>query len=71
MSDPRETTLHALENARGDDLARARHAFRGLTPQRMGEQYGESGKTRAEIVAGYEAHEREIDAAIAWVRSRP
>ena len=46
-----------LGNAQ-DNLHRARAAFRGLSPQELSEQpYGESGRTRAQIVAGYEEEE--------------
>lgn len=48
-----EAVQGRLGNAQ-DNLHRARAAFRGLTVEQMGEQYGESGETRAEVVAGYE-----------------
>lgn len=54
---------------KGDDTYRARAAFRGYTAEQMKEQYGQSGKTRAQILAEYEAHDAKVDAAIAWVRS--
>jgi hypothetical protein len=69
-TDPKKTVLAALERARGDDLARARIAFRNRTPAQMQEQYGLSGKTCAQIVAEYEEHEAEINEAIAWVKAR-
>jgi len=65
---PKKTTLRYLEGARGDDLYRASAAFRGMTLYQMNEQYGESGKTRQQIIDGYEEREREIDAAIEWVK---
>jgi hypothetical protein len=49
---------------RSDDAIRARNAFRGLTPAQMTEEYGQSGKTRRQILEEYEAHERAVDAAI-------
>lgn len=38
-----------------DNLHRARSAFRGLSAQNMQEQYGQSGSTRAQIIADYES----------------
>lgn len=64
-------TLRALENHRGDDLERARTAFRGLSAEDMDKEYGRSGKTRRQIIEGYERHAAEVDAAIAWVKSLP
>jgi hypothetical protein len=65
-----QLAMRALESYRGDDLYRARAAFRAFTPEQMQEQHGVSGKTRAEILAGYEAHNAAIDAAMRWVRTR-
>lgn len=67
----KEITLRALENYRGDDLYRARAAFRGLSDEEMGKQHGHSGKTRREIVDGYAEHDSAVEAAIAWVKSQP
>jgi hypothetical protein len=33
-------------------------------------EYGESGRTCAEILKGYEEREAEIDAAIEWVKAK-
>ena len=62
--------IRLLEIAKGDDLQRARFAFRHYSPEEMNKPHGESGKTRAEIIAAYEAHEAKIDSAIAWVRAK-
>lgn len=71
MNEYKELAIQALQNMKGDDTYRARAAFRGLSFEQMQkEQYGESGKTRAQILAEYEAHDAKIDAAISWVRSR-
>lgn len=68
----RKTLLAALSQYRGDDLERARAAFRRCTPEQMQEQYGQSGRTRAEILAEYEAHAMHVEAARQWVeRSAP
>ena len=63
------TLLRALEQHRGDNLYLARAAFRNCTPEQMQQEYGQSGQTRAQILADYEAHEREVDAAVAWVKA--
>ena len=62
-------TIRAVQNAKGDDLYRARAAFKGLSEKQINEEYGESGKTRNEIIAEYEAHESQHDAAIGWIKS--
>lgn len=66
---PKELAIQALENMKSDDLYRARAAFRGMTSKQMQEQYGQSGKTREQIIADYEKHEDRVNAAIAWVRA--
>lgn len=60
--------LSGLSAIRGDNLERARAAFRGLPDSAMDSLYGESGKTRREILAEYEGHARMVDAASQWVR---
>jgi len=67
----KKLAIRALMNMRGDDTARARAAFRFLTPAQMKEQHGQSGMTRAELLALYEKSDAEIDAAIDWVRNQP
>jgi hypothetical protein len=69
MNPHRELTIRALEQMKGDDTARARSAFRSCTLEQMGTEYGESGKTRAQILEEYEAHDAKVDAAIAWVKA--
>ena len=70
MNQHQELAIRALQNMRGDDTARARAAFRGLSFAGMQEQHGHSGKTRAEILAEYEAHDAKVEAAIAYIRSQ-
>jgi hypothetical protein len=70
MMTPRELAIKALKQMKGDDLQRARNAFwRYLNSPAMDEQHGESGKTRAQILAEYEQQEAEIEAAIRWVQN--
>lgn len=59
--------LRALHNMLGDDLIRARNAFRGMSVEQMQQQHGMSGKTRSEILEVYEKHDAEVKAAIAWL----
>jgi hypothetical protein len=68
--DPKTLAIRALSNMKGDDTARARAAFRRFSPEDMNKEHGESGKTRAAILAEYEAHDAKIDAAIEWVKSK-
>lgn len=70
MNAHQKIAIRALEQCKGDDTARARHAFSRFTPEEMNEQHGEIGKTRAEILAEYERADAEIDAAISWVRAQ-
>lgn len=60
--------IRALEQMSNGDLDRVRAAFRNYTPDQMAMQHGQSGRTRAEILAGYDAHETKIREAIAWVQ---
>lgn len=68
---PKQMAIYALQAVKGDDLYRARSAFKNYTPEQMQEKYGASSKTCAEIIAGYEEHERQINEAIAWVEKQP
>lgn len=70
MSQHLKTIEKALQQFKGDDAARARAAFSRCTPEQMQEQHGQSGRTRAEILQGYEKHEAEVEAALAWVREK-
>lgn len=68
-SKPKEVTLRALQNYRGDNLYRCRSMFRGLTAEQMQLEHGQSGKTRAAILAEYEQHDAEVSAALEWVKA--
>jgi hypothetical protein len=71
MSDHKRLAVQALQNMRGDDLARARWTFKRYTPAQMQEEYGASGRTCAQVLAEYEASDARIDAAIKWVEAQP
>jgi ribosome-binding protein aMBF1 (putative translation factor) len=64
------TILRALSDHKGDDLYRAKQAFLYCTRKQMGEQYGESGKTRQQIVDEYAEHVERVRRAEDWVRSQ-
>lgn len=66
----KKTTLKALDQMRGDDLYRARSEFAEFTPAQMNEQHGQSGKTRAQILEEYEAHDAKVQAAMDWIRTK-
>ena len=70
MNEQKQQAIKALEQMRGDDLYRARSAFRNCTPAQMAEKYGQSDQTRTEILAGYEAHDSKVTAALAWVMAK-
>ena len=68
MNEHQELAVRALSRMScADDYGRARRAFAGYTPTQMATEYGQSGQSCAQILAGYEAHEQKIDAAIKWV----
>jgi hypothetical protein len=66
---PRQNAIRIIKQSFGDDLERARLAFAGLTPEKMDEQYGQSGQTRRQIIEGYEQSRHEHQAALDWVES--
>ena len=62
-------TIQALHNMKGDNTTRARYAWHDKSPEYMAATHGASGKSRATILAEYEAHDAKVDVAIAWVKS--
>ena len=60
----RQIIQRALEQHRSDDSVRARAAFAGCTPSQMQEEYGQSGRTRQQLLDGYVEHERAVNAAL-------
>lgn len=67
--DLKSLILNALTSYRGDAVTRARSAFSRCTPAQMQEPYA-SGLTRAQILAEYEQHAADVDAAIQLVREK-
>ncbi len=70
MSEPHQTILRALQQYRGDDLERAKLAFRSYSPWQMTQPYGLSDKTPEQILLGYQEHVDEVEAAIRWVKQQ-
>ena len=71
MNDHQLLAIQSLQNMRSDDTFRARAAFLGMSESDMQKEHGHSGKTRAQILSEYECSDARIDAAIAWIKSRP
>lgn len=69
MRQPKEVILAALNNFRGDDLERAKMAFRNLSTQQLNEQYGQSGQTHQQILDIYQERRNEVDNAIMWANT--
>ena len=70
MNEHQALATRALGNMMGDDLERAIYAFRNCTPEQMQEEYGESGKTRAQVLSDYYARVDKIEKAILWVNEQ-
>ena len=68
--DNKNEILKILNDRKGDDLYRARCAFRNCTPEQMKQEYGESGVTRENLIKEYENKEREIDELIMLVKEK-
>ena len=60
----KETIRRALWCYRGDDLERAKAAFRGMTPGMMEQEHGQSGNTRQSIMDIYVKHVHAIEVAL-------
>lgn len=63
----RATMLAALRQYRGDDLERAKAAFRGCSPEQMQEVWSGNGETRQEVLDEYQNHVDIVDAAVAAI----
>ena len=59
--------IKCIENSRGDDLVRAKIAFRDFSAEEMKQEYGQSGKTRKEVLGDYWLHDKMCNMAIAAV----
>jgi hypothetical protein len=66
----KEYLIRVVTDARGDDLERARMAFRGLSEKEMDQQHGQSGQTRRDLLRAYEENRSLHDAAVSFLRDR-
>ena len=64
----KEKLMQIVECAKGDDLERAERAFRGLTEDQLKEEYGQSGRTKGEILTGYRNERRDWEQAYALAK---
>lgn len=51
-----------------DSLYMAQLQFKNCTPEQMNQEYGESGRTRNEILKEYQDHEKKIEDAIKAIK---
>ncbi len=66
--DMKKFIIEALKNHRCDNLTRAKLAFANYTPKQMNEEYGESGNTPNQIIAGYQEHSDKCDSSIEFIK---
>lgn len=67
MNAHKELAIQALERERFC-LSRARAAFKHFSPEEMQCEYGQSGKTRQQVLNEHIERDAAISAAIEWVR---
>ena len=65
----KQRAIQAVSNMRGDDLYRAQHTFRGLSPDDLKEQHGQSGKTRQQILDEYQKFHDDCTATITAIEA--
>lgn len=54
----------------GDNLERAKAAFRGLSKEEMALEHGQSGMTRQRVLDEHQRDRDERLAALAWLETR-
>ena len=67
--DVKQFIIGCIENNRGDDLQRAKAAFRNFSAEEMKEEHGQSGRTRREILDEHWNHDKDCNAAISLVEN--
>ena len=67
----KEKLIRIVEEAKGDNLERAEHAFRGLAGDQLNEEYGQSGRTKGEILDGYRRERADWKSAYALAKAVP
>lgn len=68
MNQNKEVIFEALKQIRGDDLFRCRREFARFTFGEMMQKYGDSGKTRQQVLDDLIDRDRLIDSAVEWVK---
>lgn len=69
MSPNGRLLLSIVRNAFGDDLERATAAFGGCTPEQLNSQYGQSGRTRGQILEEYKEHRKRMQDLLEYTRN--
>jgi len=67
----KDRAIAIVKSSFGDDLERAQQAFRRFSVSEMDEQFGQSGKSRRQILAAYERDREERRAVVRWLGSLP
>lgn len=71
MLSAKQKLMRIVENGKGDDLERARHAFRHLGENGMNMEWDKSGKTCQQILVEYVQERAEWQAAYDLACSLP
>lgn len=70
-AETKKLALQALWGLRIDDFERAKLAFRGLSDAQMDEFYGQSGKTRRQLLEEYADYAAKVERAVAEIEALP
>lgn len=65
----RDLIIAALSACRGDNLERARMAFKGCTEAQMDQVWSGNGETRREVLQVYERYAARVDGAVAAIKA--
>lgn len=65
----RDLIRHAIGGAE-DNAARAASSFKGLDPEQMQEEHGQSGCSRAEVLEDYKIALSELKDSLEWFQKR-
>jgi len=70
MEDYKDYILRMVKMQTGDNLERAKAAFRNLSDDDLDRQYGQSGQTCRQILAEYQTARDYHVKAIAWLEDK-
>ncbi len=65
----KDYVIHAMRNAKGDDLERANIAFGDFTEKELDEPHGQSGRTRREVWQDYKDDRAKWYKAFHWLEN--